>query len=131
MWSAGPSFPTGPAFRGQVDSFSIEPSLPPGIAIDSQTGVIRGTPTAISAATIYAVKATNSRGSAVGRMSWVALEPTAGARTRSSYLPRPGARPRLRQQPTRVTRQPFSRTAAFLSQVATMQTAGRLHRRGL
>ena len=57
-----------PRVSGQVDSYAIEPALPPGLDLDTLTGVIRGTPSAVSAAAIYTVRATNPRGSAVGRI---------------------------------------------------------------
>jgi Putative Ig domain/Kelch motif len=63
-----PIIPNKPSGRGTVDSFSIEPALPVGLTIDSHTGVISGTPASASAATIYEVKATNAKGSAVGRI---------------------------------------------------------------
>lgn len=63
-----PIIPNKPSVRGTVDSFSIEPALPVGLTIDSHTGVISGTPASASAATIYEVKATNAKGSAVGRI---------------------------------------------------------------
>ena len=47
-----------------VDSYSITPSLPPGLSLDTGSGVISGTPTELSAATDYAVMATNAGGSA-------------------------------------------------------------------
>lgn len=48
---------------GVVLSYSISPSLPPGLIINSTTGVISGTPTSISAIQNYTVTATNSGGS--------------------------------------------------------------------
>ena len=57
-----------PRVAGQVNSYAVEPALPPGLALDPLTGVIRGTPGAVSAAAIYTVTATNSSGSAVGRI---------------------------------------------------------------
>jgi uncharacterized repeat protein (TIGR01451 family) len=50
---------------GGVSNFGINPTLPPGLSIDALTGVIGGTPTAVSAATNYTVTATNTGGSAV------------------------------------------------------------------
>ena len=46
---------------GAVVSWSISPSLPAGISIDS-SGIISGTPTAISPSTNYTVTATNTGG---------------------------------------------------------------------
>ena len=47
-----------------VDSYSITPSLPAGLSLDVGSGVISGTPSALSAATDYTVTATNTGGSA-------------------------------------------------------------------
>ena len=52
-----------------VDSYSITPSLPAGLSLDTSSGVISGTPTALSAATDYTVTATNSGGSATVTVS--------------------------------------------------------------
>src|SRR5205807_488268 len=48
---------------GAVVSYSVSPALPTGLACSGSTGVISGTPTALSAATDYTVTATNSGGS--------------------------------------------------------------------
>ncbi|PZX64712.1 putative Ig domain-containing protein, partial [Hydrotalea sandarakina] len=48
---------------GIVTDFGISPALPAGLSFNSTTGVISGTPTAISAATNYTITATNSGGS--------------------------------------------------------------------
>ncbi len=48
---------------GPVVSYSISPALPTGLSCSTSTGVISGTPTALSAATNYTVTATNSGGS--------------------------------------------------------------------
>ena len=48
---------------GAVDSYSVSPSLPAGLSLDTGTGVISGTPTTITAAANYTVTATNAAGS--------------------------------------------------------------------
>lgn len=64
-----PIIPNTPRVHGgEVESFSIAPSLPLGLTIDPKSGVISGTPASASPATIYTVKATNVRGSAIGRI---------------------------------------------------------------
>ena len=49
---------------GPVVSWSISPSLPTGLSIDSNTGEVSGTPTVLSSLTIYTITATNTGGSA-------------------------------------------------------------------
>jgi cysteine-rich repeat protein len=48
---------------GEVVSYSVDPALPGGLSLDSLTGVISGTPAAITATANYAVTAQNSGGS--------------------------------------------------------------------
>jgi len=48
--------------RLDMSNFSITPSLPPGLSIDSQTGVISGAPIASMSMTNFLVKATSSEG---------------------------------------------------------------------
>ena len=49
---------------GAVVSYSITPNLPSGLDFNQDTGVISGTPSAVSASVYYAVTATNTGGSA-------------------------------------------------------------------
>jgi 6-phosphogluconolactonase (cycloisomerase 2 family) len=58
-----PTAPNTPTYDGSQSSFSVSPSLPPGIDLDTQTGSITGTPTQASATTIHTVTASNSAGS--------------------------------------------------------------------
>jgi len=48
---------------GAVTSYSVSPPLPAGLSLDGSTGVISGTPSAITAQATYTVTATNSAGS--------------------------------------------------------------------
>ena len=48
---------------GQVVSWSVSPALPSGISLNTSTGDISGTPTAITASATYTITATNSGGS--------------------------------------------------------------------
>ena len=53
---------TPQSYSGTVDSYTISPSLPSGLSLNSVTGTLSGTPTAVSASTTYTVTATNSAG---------------------------------------------------------------------
>jgi uncharacterized repeat protein (TIGR01451 family) len=48
---------------GAVASYSVSPALPAGLRLDGSTGVITGTPTAVTATASYTVTASNSGGS--------------------------------------------------------------------
>ncbi len=60
-----------PTVTGQVASYGVSPALPAGLTIDSTTGVISGSPTAVSPATNYTVTATNAGGSTTASVSLV------------------------------------------------------------
>jgi gliding motility-associated-like protein len=47
---------------GAIASYSVSPSLPAGLTINSTTGVITGTPSAVSSQTSYVVTGTNASG---------------------------------------------------------------------
>ena len=74
---------------GAVTSYTIAPALPAGLAINSSTGAISGTPTAASAATSYTVTAANAGGSTNATVNitvdaavaWTALGPLGGFAT--------------------------------------------------
>ncbi|MGO9830929.1 MAG: beta-propeller fold lactonase family protein [Myxococcaceae bacterium] len=48
---------------GGVGMYSVSPALPAGLALSATTGIISGTPTAVTAAAAYTVTASNSAGS--------------------------------------------------------------------
>jgi gliding motility-associated-like protein len=49
---------------GAIASYSVSPSLPAGLTINTTTGVITGTPSAVSTQTSYVVTGTNTSGTA-------------------------------------------------------------------
>ena len=54
---------------GVVDSYSIDSTLPHGLTLDTATGTISGTPTAIATLTTYTITATNTHGSAIATIT--------------------------------------------------------------
>ena len=54
---------------GPVVSYSVSPALPAGLTLNTGTGVITGTPTAIAAAASYTVTATNTGGFATASLT--------------------------------------------------------------
>ncbi|MEY4278330.1 MAG: hypothetical protein RL377_334, partial [Bacteroidota bacterium] len=54
---------------GAVTSYSISPALPSGLLLNSVTGAITGTPTTVSAPTIYTITASNGFGSTTTTIS--------------------------------------------------------------
>ena len=58
-----------PTVTGIVTNYSVSPALPPGLGIDAATGVISGTPTAVSAAGTYTVTASNTGGSTAAEVA--------------------------------------------------------------
>ncbi len=49
---------------GAVGSYSISPSAPAGLAFDTSTGLLSGSPTSVASATTYTITATNTSGTA-------------------------------------------------------------------
>ena len=54
---------------GAVVSYSVSPALPVGLSLNTSTGVISGTPTALSALTTHTITATNLGGSTTKQLS--------------------------------------------------------------
>lgn len=48
---------------GMIDSYSVSPSLPAGLVLNTATGAITGTPTTVTASSSYTITGTNSGGS--------------------------------------------------------------------
>jgi hypothetical protein len=49
-------------YAGTVDSYSISPSLPSGLSLNTANGTVSGTPTAVATSASYTVTATNTAG---------------------------------------------------------------------
>jgi Tol biopolymer transport system component len=60
-----------PTVIGTVDSYTVSPVLPTGLSLNSSTGTISGTPTAVAAETIYLVRASNAGGSTTANLTIV------------------------------------------------------------
>ena len=54
---------------GAVVSYAVSPALPPGLSLDTSTGVISGTPTALSTASAHVITATNTGGSTTASLN--------------------------------------------------------------
>ncbi len=67
---------------GAATSFSVSPALPTGISLNTVSGLISGTPTALSGSTNYTVTASNSQGSA---STTISIEVTGIAPSSLSY----------------------------------------------
>ena len=65
-------------FSNTVTSFSVSPALPAGLSLNTTTGVISGTPTAVTALTKYTVTATNTGGNSTAVVS-IAVIPAGSA----------------------------------------------------
>jgi hypothetical protein len=61
--------PLNPTVTGAVDTYSVSPALPAGLALNAATGQIAGTPTAATAAASYTVTAQNGTGSTTFALS--------------------------------------------------------------
>lgn len=53
---------------GPITSYSVTPALPAGLSLDPQSGVITGTPTAITPEAIYTVTGSNAAGSTTAQL---------------------------------------------------------------
>jgi Putative Ig domain len=57
-----PIITDAPTVTGTVTAYSVAPALPSGLSLNTTTGAISGTPTAIAAQATYTITATNSAG---------------------------------------------------------------------
>ncbi len=58
-----------PTVSGTVTHYAVNPSLPSGLKLDTLTGIVSGTPTALSAATAYTITASGSLGSTTANLN--------------------------------------------------------------
>ena len=64
---------------GAVSSYSVSPALPAGLSLDSTSGVISGSPTTVTAASVYTVQAANAAGNTTAALTITVKQPaTAG-----------------------------------------------------
>ena len=62
-----PNSPTSTG--GAVTAYSVSPDLPAGLSLDDDTGIISGTPTAVTAKASYTVTASNATGSTTATLT--------------------------------------------------------------
>jgi hypothetical protein len=60
---ATPLAPLVPTVAGAVEHYAVTPALPPGVALDSKSGVIAGTPSAATRLAPYTITASSQAGS--------------------------------------------------------------------
>jgi len=65
-----------PSVTGTVTSYSVSPALPLGLSLDASSGVISGTPAAISGSATYTVTAANGTGSTTATVTIEVSAPT-------------------------------------------------------
>ena len=71
---------------GAVVSYSVSPSLPSGLSLDTSTGAISGTPTAITSSASYTITATNTGGTDTATVTIVVNDLAPSSVTYSSKL---------------------------------------------
>ncbi|WP_263416643.1 putative Ig domain-containing protein [Terriglobus albidus] len=69
--------PDVPSISGTVQAYTVAPALPQGIRLDTATGVISGTPTAVTPSAPYVITASNSSGSTTATVVIVVGVPVA------------------------------------------------------
>ena len=74
-----------PSVTGTATGYSVSPALPAGLSLNTSTGVISGTPTAVAASATYTVTASNAGGSTTATVTIVVT--TSGSTFDSLYTP--------------------------------------------
>jgi Bacterial Ig-like domain (group 2)/Putative Ig domain/Galactose oxidase, central domain/Kelch motif len=92
-YSTAPAFIVGtaiaaltPTVVGDVTSYSVSPTLPAGLSLNTASGVISGTPTSVAAKANYAVEASNSGGSTTAVVSITVMAAAPAAPSDLKYL---------------------------------------------
>jgi hypothetical protein len=86
-WRGAAIAPNNATITGVVDSFTVSPALPAGLALNRTTGTLSGTPTATAPMTSYTVTARNRAGTSTKVLRWVVHGPPSGL----SYAVNPAA----------------------------------------
>jgi len=90
IYTKGTTIPanTPSASGGAVVSYAVSPTLPPGLNLNTTTGVITGTPSTVVAAANYTVTAANSGGSTPTNLNITVNDapPSGGSRTVSGTV---------------------------------------------
>jgi Putative Ig domain len=76
-----PLGPLVPSVAGAVEHYAVTPALPPGVALDSKSGVIAGTPSAASSLAPYTITAS----SLPGNTSFILLLSVAAPSSRGGH----------------------------------------------
>ena len=84
---------TPTASGGAITTWAVSPSLPSGLSLDSSTGAISGTPSAITSSATYTITASNTGGSTTADVTIVVNDVAPSALT---YSPNTFTRPRAR-----------------------------------
>jgi len=70
---------------GTVVAYAVSPALPAGLTMSTSTGVISGTPSAVSPTTVYTVTAANSGGSTIAMLTIMVTAVANSAPTNLTY----------------------------------------------
>jgi len=74
-----PFAPLVPTVAGTVEHYAVTPALPPGVALDSKSGFIAGTPSAASSVAPYTITASSLPGSTSFILLLTVAAPSSGS----------------------------------------------------